>query len=62
MGTYILLLFFHSGPLGHDDSNSTTSIPGFINEQSCLVAGNKAAFLVEGTVKSVKYICLYQPK
>lgn len=61
MGTYILLLFFHSGLLGYF-ANSSTNIPGFIDEQQCIDAGEKSKKLVKGTVKEVNYICLYQPR
>lgn len=62
MGTYILLLFFHVGPMGSTDSKTSTSIPNFKSEQDCIVAGELSKTLVQGTVKKVNYICLYQPK
>ena len=60
--TFILVLFFHVGPWGETDSNATTTIPNFLNEQECLEAGKKAASLVSGTKKEVEFICVAQSK
>jgi hypothetical protein len=59
---FILVLFFHVGPWGKSDSNTSTTVPGFITEQECVTAGEKASSLVTGTRKEVRYICVEQTK
>ena len=59
---YILLLFFHVGPMGQGGSNATVSIPHFKTEGECISAGNKSNQLVNGTVKSLSFTCLSQSK
>lgn len=60
MITYILVLFFHVGPMADNNSNAAISIPGFTSEQECKAGGEKSKSLIYGTVKEVNFVCLKQ--
>lgn len=62
METFILVLFFHVGILGHTDSNATTHVHGFSSKEECLQAGKDAKTLVSGTKKDLEFVCLKQTK
>lgn len=57
---WILILFFHVGPMGNGNSNAVTNVPGFKSEESCRQAGQKAKGLVSGTVKEMEFVCVQQ--
>lgn len=57
MGTWILILMMHVGPMGNGNSNAlTTAI--FANKESCEVAGQSAAKMATSTVKEIKFVCV----
>jgi hypothetical protein len=58
--TYVLILFLYAGAFAHTDAVSVTNIPGFKTEQECNAAGQKADSLVEGTLKSSRFVCVEQ--
>jgi hypothetical protein len=58
MKIFILLVWFHVGPISDRDSMSAVSIPHFTTLESCKLAGEQAAALTKATVKIAKYACL----
>jgi hypothetical protein len=57
MGTYILILMMHVGPLGSGNSNALTTAE-FYGKEVCEAAGKEASKLASGTVKEIKYVCV----
>ncbi len=62
VSTFVLILFFHVGPVGEGNSNAVASVPNFATEQECVTAGNQSKKLVAGTVKDVEFVCVKQSK
>jgi hypothetical protein len=60
MKMFILILFFHVGPMGDGNSNTTTNIPGFESEAECIAAGRKAGEITKGTTKTLEFTCVTQ--
>lgn len=58
--TWVLILFFHVGPIGSGNSNAATTVPGFISVQECQAAGDQAKKLTDGTVKATSFVCVQQ--
>ncbi len=56
MGTYILILMMHVGPMGNGNSNSLTTAE-FSSKEKCEEAGKAATQLAKDTTKEIKYIC-----
>ena len=55
---WILILFAHVGPVCSGNSNALTSVPGFLTEAACKVAGKQSAELTLGTCKEIRFICV----
>lgn len=55
---WVLILFFHVGPMGNGNSNSSLIVSGFSTEQKCVAAGEKSSKLVLGTSKNLNYTCI----
>jgi hypothetical protein len=55
--TWILVLYIYAGAFAKGDSVTLTSVQ-FDSEISCKAAGEKASALVEGSFKSVRYMCV----
>lgn len=58
---YVLILYFYAGLFAKGDSVAVTYIPGFLTEQQCITAGNKAKPLVDGSTKEFKFVCITKP-
>lgn len=54
---FVLILFFHVGPMGDGNSNATTT-QEFFGKATCEAAGKAAKELVRGTLKSAEYVCV----
>lgn len=61
MGTagWILILFAHVGPMGQGNSNAITTAV-YSSAEACSNAGKAAKQLVQGTVKSIEWVCTKQ--
>ncbi len=57
MKTFILILTFYSGILGHGDSVALTTAE-FSSQQKCEAAGKSAKDTFATMVKPVNYICV----
>ncbi len=54
---WILILFAHVGPMGNGNSNAITTAD-FTTSAACQHAGKAAKQLVQGTVKSIEWVCV----
>lgn len=57
MKTFILILTFYSGALGHGDSVSLTTAE-FSSQNKCLTAGKAAADEFSTFIKPAKFVCV----
>ncbi len=55
--TWLLILFFHVGPIGDGNSNATTTAV-FYDYKECVEAGKAAKKLTSGTVKETSFTCV----
>jgi hypothetical protein len=56
---WILIIAFYAGAVSNSDSVSLASVPGFINQQECMAAGNQVKSF--GTIhKAVSFVCAKQ--
>lgn len=60
MITFILVVFFHVGPMGDGNSNATTNIAGFKTVAECQAAGVEVSSMTKGTVKKTEFVCVKQ--
>jgi hypothetical protein len=58
MGTFILILFAHVGPMGDGNSNALTSVYGFKTKEACMQAGQQAKSLSSGSTKKIEFTCV----
>lgn len=54
---YILILYIYAGMLAKGDSVALTNVT-FKSMEACQAAGKQAEFLVKGSTKEVKFICV----
>jgi hypothetical protein len=54
---WVLILFFHVGPISNGNSNATTT-QEFYSQSACTTAGAAAKGMVKGTVKSLEFVCV----
>lgn len=58
MITWVLILFAHVSAFRSGNSNTLTSVPGFITQQQCDTAGADASSkLTQGTSQVIDYVC-----
>ena len=57
---FVLIMFFHVGPMGSGDSNATSVVHGFELKSECEAAGNAAVSMTRGTVKEASFVCVQQ--
>jgi hypothetical protein len=55
--TWILVLYIYAGPLAKGDGVSVTAIQ-MPTEAACNDSGRKAALLVKGSAKELRFLCL----
>jgi hypothetical protein len=55
---WILIVWFHVGPMSSKDSMTMISVPNFETQQQCEIAGKTAAEMKQGTVKESKFVCV----
>lgn len=55
---FTLIVFLYAGMMSKGDSVAITTVPGFVTEQACVAAGQKAVSMTERTFKDGKFVCV----
>jgi len=54
---WTLILFAYANVMASGDSVAFTNVT-FVNQKSCIVAGDQATTMAKGTAKTIRYVCV----